>query len=72
MSRLPALTPNKLIKIIKKAGFVYIRQKGSHRIFRKGDRLLVIPYHNRDLKRPTLKGIIEQAGMTEKEFIELL
>ncbi|TSC97271.1 MAG: hypothetical protein CEN88_87 [Candidatus Berkelbacteria bacterium Licking1014_2] len=56
---------------MEKAGFVYIRQKGSHRIFRKGDRLLVIPHHNKDLKRPTLKGIIEQAGMTEEEFIKL-
>lgn len=72
MSKLPSLTPRKVIRAIEKAGFEFIRQKGSHRIYQKGERYLVVPYHNKDLKVPTLKSIIEQSGMTIEEFIKLL
>jgi predicted RNA binding protein YcfA (HicA-like mRNA interferase family) len=31
-----------------------------------------VPYHNKDLKRKTLSSIIEQAGLTTEQFVELL
>lgn len=37
----------------------------------KDDRLVIIPRHPR-IKRETLRGIIEDAGMTPEEFRELL
>jgi hypothetical protein len=33
---------------------------------------LRLPYHNSDLKRRTLESIIDQAGLTHEQFIELL
>jgi predicted RNA binding protein YcfA (HicA-like mRNA interferase family) len=32
----------------------------------------VIPFHTKNLKRGTLRGIIEQAGLSVEEFVALL
>lgn len=72
MSKLPAIKPKKIVSILERFGFVYCRQKGSHKIFKKDDLLVVVPYHNKDLKKGTLRKIIEDAGLTEEEFMELL
>jgi len=72
MSKLPALKPSQVIKVLEKAGFSFVRQKGSHRIYVKGNRGITIPFHNRDLKKGTLRHIIKQAGLTVEEFLKLL
>ena len=44
MSKLPAITAEKLIKILEKDGFTFIRQKGSHRFYEKiidGERVVI-------------------------------
>ena len=69
MSKFPALTPRKVIKVLEKAGFVFKRQKGSHRLYAKGRRQVTIPYHHKDLKTPTVNSIIEQSGLTKEEFL---
>ncbi len=62
MPKFPTLTFREVIRLLSKAGFVFIRQKGSHRIFLKGNLRVVVPIHsNRDLKRKTLKAILESA-----------
>lgn len=68
--RLPPLKPKEVIKILEKAGFVFARQKGSHRIYIKGAIGVVVPYHNRDLKKGTLKSIISQSGLSLKDFLK--
>lgn len=72
MRSVPALNARKLIRALEKAGFIFIRQKGSHRIYSKSGRLIVVPYHNKDLKKPTVLAIIEQSGFTVDEFLKLL
>lgn len=72
MSRLPALKSSDVIKAIQKAGFIEQRQRGSHKIFKKGDLRITVPVHSRDLKRGTLHSIIEQSGLTVDEFMEFL
>jgi len=37
MSKLPVVKPRMVILALKKFGFVEFRQKGSHKIFVKGD-----------------------------------
>lgn len=49
-------------------GFADLRQTGSHRILRKEGRTVVVPMH-RPIKPGTLKGLIEQAGVTLEEFM---
>lgn len=55
-----------LIKMVEDAGWVFVRQRGSHKIFEKvGERRpLVIPDHgSKDIPKPTLLDILKQAGL---------
>ncbi len=56
------------VRALRRLGFADIRQTGSHRIMRKGTRTVVVPMH-RPIKPGTLKGLIEQAGLTVEEFV---
>lgn len=72
MPRLPALTPAKVIRALERTGFIFIRQRGSHRMYVRGAKGIIIPFHNKDLRKGTLKNIIQQSGLTLEEFIALL
>jgi predicted RNA binding protein YcfA (HicA-like mRNA interferase family) len=58
-------------RALKRFGYVEIRQTGSHLILRMNERTVVVPQH-KPLKPGTLKGIIEQAGLTLEQFVEKL
>jgi predicted RNA binding protein YcfA (HicA-like mRNA interferase family) len=72
--RLPNVTASDITHALERAGFVFQRQKGSHATFRHPGtkRTTVVPMHSGDVKRPLLKLIIQQAGLTEDEFRDLL
>ena len=70
--KLPVAKSRAVIKVLKKAGFVESRQKGSHKIFKKDAMRVVVPVHGKDLKKGTLRAIIDSAGLTVEEFLELL
>ena len=72
MSKLPVVKPRMVISALKKFGFVEFRQKGSHKIFVKGDLQVVVPQHNRDMKKGTLRRIIKDLGLSVEEFKSLL
>jgi predicted RNA binding protein YcfA (HicA-like mRNA interferase family) len=72
MPKIPVLKPMEIIRILKSLGFIEIRTKGSHIQFRKGNLLVTIPLHNKDLNRETLKSILRQARLTVDELITLL
>lgn len=74
MSKIPPLDPQKLIKILQKAGFKLIRQKGSHVILMNDKRVrIVIPVHpGKDVKPGLVRAIIREAGITREEFLKLL
>ena len=55
----------------ERLGFVFKRQRGSHVILRRGNRGCVVPMH-REISRGTLRGILEQAGVSVEEFIDAL
>ncbi len=53
-----------LIKIIKKEGFSFNRQSGSHAIYKNASgKMLVIPIHSRDIPKGTLHAILKDAGL---------
>jgi predicted RNA binding protein YcfA (HicA-like mRNA interferase family) len=58
-------------RVLKRFGFVQVRQSGSHLILRRESRTVVVPQH-KPLKPGTLKGVIEQAGLTVEDFIAAL
>lgn len=58
------MKPKELIKILQKNGFLFVRQSGSHSIYKKSeDIMVVVPIHNRDIPKGTLNGIIKDAGI---------
>ena len=72
MPKFPVLKPREVIAALERAGFVFERQKGSHRIYGKEKIGVTVPYHNKDLKRKTLKHIITQSGFELKRFLDFL
>ena len=73
MSRLPIISGQNCVKALKKAGFYFKRQEGSHIIIRRDNPFaqIVIPDH-KELDRGTLRAIIRQAGFGVDEFISFL
>ncbi len=70
MPKLPSLTPQKVIKVLERRGFVLDRTKGSHHIYYHAEtkRRVVVPLHKRDLPKGTLLEILKQAGISKEEL----
>lgn len=73
--RLPVLSGEDVVKLLGKAGYRPVRQRGSHKVVQKIEgsvtKTVVVPMHN-ELAKGTLRAIIRQAGLTVDEFIELV
>ena len=57
MPKLPILSGEELIQLLKKAGFEVVRQKGSHVSLHKGSFKTVVPVHP-ELAKGTLLSIL--------------
>lgn len=71
MSRLPILKAREVIRALERAGFIRIRQKGSHTFFRHPGtrRTTVVPIHSReDIDRDLLAEILDEAGINQDEL----
>ena len=63
MAKLPRLKAEEAEKMLLKAGFELIRSKGSHRIYLKGNRRIVIPFHpGRILHPKVVKQVLKAVG----------
>ncbi len=73
MPKLPSLTPQKIIKVLEKKGFVLDRTKGSHYIYYHPEtkRKVIVPLHKKDLPKGTLIEILKQAGISREELRDL-
>ena len=75
MPRLPVLSGKELVTALKKAGFVEVRQKGSHvsmqKITRDKTYKTVVPLH-KELAKGTLLDILHQTGMSRDDLFEIL
>ena len=75
MPKLPSISGERLVRALKRAGFVVLRQKGSHVSLEKvaPDRTYktVVPQHA-TLSKGTLSDILKQAGLTIEQLLELL
>ncbi len=67
-SNIPILTSKEIEKILLRIGFIFYRQTGSHRIFVMDEYQVVVPHHNRDLKKGTIMQIIKGTGLSLDEF----
>ena len=74
MTRLPSLKGDEVVRALQRAGFTILRNKGSHFVMGHADgRRTVVPVHRgRDIRRGLLHKIVEDAKLTEDEFLALL
>jgi len=74
MGRLAGFSADEVVRRLRRAGFVFDRQrKSSHQIWRNpttGARTTV-PRHPGDLPEGTVRAIIKQAGLSIDKFLEL-
>ena len=75
MSKVPSLNYPAVIAALKRAGWVVVRQRGSHiRLHRhtlEGVKKLTIPAH-KPIKRSTLAKILADAELALDHFLSLL
>ncbi len=75
MPKIPIVNGTKLIKVLKKKGFVLNRISGSHHIFIHPSSQITIsvPIHQgKTLGRGITLAILKDAGITTEEFLKLL
>ncbi|MHA1682359.1 MAG: type II toxin-antitoxin system HicA family toxin [Promethearchaeota archaeon] len=69
----PAISGKKVIKILKKFGFGYVRTSGDHvRLIKKTPEKtykIIVPLHD-PLKRKTFLSILHAAELTLEEFLD--
>ena len=72
--KLPVISGTEAVKALRKIGYEFDEQEGSHIIVRHQHpphRRLSIPNH-KELAKGTLRALIRQAGLTVEEFQRLL
>jgi len=62
------LRPEQVIKGLERNGFRFVKQRGSHRKYKKDGRTVIVPMHY-ELAKGTLMSILEQAGLTLEQII---
>lgn len=71
MPKLPVMRPRELVQALHGLGFVEKRQKGSHLIMvHEGEnKQIIIPIHNKPLKKGTLAAILRQAEIRPEDLL---
>ena len=74
MPKLPAISPQKLAKALEKAGFELKRVKGSHYYYYNSitEKIVVVPFHNKDIRKGTLHSILKDADISIEELLDLM
>ena len=75
MARLPVLPARDILRILGRAGFVVVGQRGSH-IKLRGEqggvmRTVIVPNYD-EVPRGVLVSILRQAGLAREEFNDLM
>jgi predicted RNA binding protein YcfA (HicA-like mRNA interferase family) len=71
MGSIPVLKSKEVAAILLKLGFEEVRQRGSHKQFRRADgRSTTVPFHSsRDISPILLRQIAKDIDLTIDEFI---
>lgn len=73
--RLPRLTGRELLAVLRRAGWEVVRQRGSHARLAHPDRaqrVTIAVHAGQTVKPGTLRGVLDQAGLTVDELTALL
>lgn len=75
MPNIPVVSARKLIRVLKKKGFVLQRVHGSHNIFVHEEKKLIVsvPVHKgRDLGRGITTAILRDAHISVEDFLHVV
>ena len=75
MTKVPSLDYHEVVRALRRAGWVVVRQRGSHIRLQKTtpeETLKIIVPAHRPIKRSTLSHILKQARLTVEELNNLL
>ena len=71
MARLPSISGDELVRVLRHAGFIWDHTEGSHMILlHPNGRRLSVPRH-RELGRGLLRALIRDAGLIREDFMQL-
>lgn len=72
MGWLAGFSGREVVRAAERAGWILVRQTGSHMVLEHPDRprSIVVPNH-RDIDPGTLRGIIRDMGLTVEQFRKL-
>lgn len=65
------ISGNEVIQALRRLGFVFVRQTGSHVRMARGTLHVTVPVH-REIAPKTLQSILRQAGVSLQDFIEVV
>jgi len=72
MSELPILSGKEIIKVLSKAGYYVVRQRGSHiRLHCKEKKPITIPNY-KSIDRSLLRKILRDAQISDEEFLKFI
>lgn len=59
------MTPKEIISLLEANGFEFVSSNGSHRKYRNQQtgKMVIVPFHAKDLKPGTEKSILKMAGL---------
>jgi predicted RNA binding protein YcfA (HicA-like mRNA interferase family) len=76
MTKLPSVSGERVVRALKRVGFVEHHQKGSHLTMKHPENLglrIVVPLHKgKTLGKGLLLTIIKESGVSMEEFLEIL
>ncbi len=62
------LSSQEIIRVLKKHGFYFVSQKGSHKKFKKNSRIVIVPDPKKEIPRGTFASILRQSGLSKGDF----
>ena len=70
----PRVSAKQMIAVLERVGFIFIRQNGSHKIYKSNaGKRVTIPFHGEKILHPkVLKSICEDVGIEIEKLRELL
>ncbi len=74
MARLPQINGKRFIGAMEKLGWVVHHQKGSHVVLKNPEepsKRLVVPAHDKPLKKGILSGLLKTVGITGDRLRDL-
>lgn len=69
MTKLPS--SDKVIMVLRKHGYHFKSQKGSHQKYTSVGRVVIVPANKKEIPLGTLKSISRQSGINYTAFLNL-